>query len=173
MNSMNAVTPLVQEWLTFQRIVDIPFGTCVAALEGWQLTGQDGGHRTGLSLLCGPIEHDRDTGTYRIQVRMARGPLRPPLRMRLDIDRWSSSPLQTALELIPSRHIRPSAAYFRAGHFLLDSLVLSLAQYVPTQRLNRVAVSQQLTDQGQPGAWVGGRRASSPGVLRSSAQGSC
>ena len=138
---MSADTPSVQDLLSFQRIVDIPFGTCVAALEGWQLTGQDGGHRTGLSLLRGPIEHDRDTGTYRIQVRMARGPLRPPLRMRLDIDRWSSSPLQTALELTPSRHVRPSAAYFRAGHFLLDSLVLSLAQYVPTQRLNRVTLS--------------------------------
>jgi hypothetical protein len=133
MNSMNADTTPVRDWLTFQRIVDIPFATCVAALEGWQLIGQDGRYRTGLSLLCGPIEHDRDTGTYRIQVRMARGPLRPPLRMRLDIDRWSSSPLQTALELIPSRHIRPSAAYFRAGHFLLDWLVLSLAEYGPPQ----------------------------------------
>jgi len=132
MNSMNAVTPSVRDWLTFQRIVDIPFGTCVAALERWQLTGQDGRRRIGLSLLCGPIEHDRDTGTYRIQVRLARGPLRPHLRMRLDIDRWSSPPLQTALELTPCRYIRPSAAYFRAGHFLLDSLILSLAQYVPT-----------------------------------------
>jgi hypothetical protein len=55
---------------------------------------------------------------------MARGPLRPPLRMRLDLDRWSSSPLQTALELPPSRYVRPSAAYFRAGHLLLDSLIL-------------------------------------------------
>jgi hypothetical protein len=122
----------VQDLLSFQRIVDIPFGTCVAALESWQLTGQDGGHRTGLSLLCGPIEHDRDSGTHRIQVRMARGPLRRLLRMRLDIDRWSSSPLQTALELTPCRYVRPSTAYFRAGHFMLDSLVLSLAQYGPT-----------------------------------------
>jgi hypothetical protein len=143
----------VQDCLSFQRIVDIPFGTCVAALESWQLTGQDGGHRTGLSLFCGPIEHDRDSGTYRIQVRMARGPLRPLLRMRLDIDRWSSSPLQTALELIPCRYVRPSAAYFRAGHFMLDSLVLSLAQYVPTQRLNRVTASQppQIRGDSEPG----------------------
>jgi hypothetical protein len=76
---------------------------------------------------------------------MARGPLRPPLRMRLDIDRWSSPPLQTALELTPSRYVRPSAAYFRAGHSLLDSLVLSLAQYAPTHRVNRVTVSQPPT----------------------------
>jgi hypothetical protein len=161
---MSAGTPSVRDRSSFQRIVDIPFGACVAALESGQLTGQDGGHRTGLSLLCGPIEYDPDSGTCRIQVRMARGPLRRLLRMRLDIDRWSSSPPQTALELIPCRYIRPSAAYFRAGHFLLDSLVLSLAQYSPTQR---VTVSQSPADQGQPGAWVGGRRASSPGVLRS------
>jgi hypothetical protein len=147
---MSAGTPSVRDWLWFQRIVDIPFGTCVAALESWQLTGQDGGHRTGLSLLCGPIEHDRDYGTCRIQVRMARGPLRPLLRMRLDIDRWSSSPPQTALELIPCRYIRPGAAYFGAGHFLLDSLALSLAQYLPTQRLDRVTVSRLPADQGNP-----------------------
>ena len=126
--SLQRITSSVCDRLSFQRIVDIPFGTCVAALESGQLTG--------------PIEHDRDTGTYRIQVRMARGPLRRPLRMRLDIDRWSSPPLQTALELTPSRYVRPSAAYFRAGHFLLDSLVLSLAQYVPAQHLNRVTVGQ-------------------------------
>jgi hypothetical protein len=166
MNSMNAVTPSVGDSLSFQRIVDIPFETCVAALEGGQLSGPDGGRRTGLSLPYGPVEHDRDTGTYRVQVRMARGPLRPPLRMRLDLDRWSSAPLQTALELTPSRYVRPSAAYFRAGHFLLDSLILSLAQYAPVQHVNRVTASQPSTDQGQPGARVGGRRASSPGVLR-------
>jgi hypothetical protein len=143
--NIQRITPSVHDWLSFQRIVDIPFGTCVAALKGWQLTGQDGGYRIGLSLVYGPVEHDRDTGTYRIAVRMARGPLRPPLRMRLDIDRWSSSPLQTALELTPSRYVRPSAGYFRTGHFLLDSLVLSLAQYSPTQRLNRVTISQPRT----------------------------
>jgi hypothetical protein len=166
---MSAGTPLVRDWLSFERIVDVPFGTCVAAVESWRLTGQDGGHRTGRSLLCGPIEHDRDYGTCRIQVRMARGPLRPLLRMRLDIDRWSSSPPRTALELIPCGYIRPSAAYFRAGHFLLDSLVLSLAQCLPTQRLDRVTLSQLPADQGQPEAWVGGRCASSPAVLCSSA----
>ena len=115
------MTPSAHDWLSFRRIVDIPFGTWVAALESGQLTG----HRVGLSLVSGPVEHDRDTGTYRIQVRMARGPLRPRLRMRLDVDRWSSAPLQTALELTPSRYVRPSAAYFRAGHVLLDSLVRS------------------------------------------------
>ena len=115
---MSAGTPLVRDWLSFERIVDVPFGTCVAAVESWRLTGQDGGHRTGRGLLCGPIEHDRDYGT--------------------------------SLELIPCRYIRPSAAYFRAGHFLLDSLVLSLAQYLPTQRLDRVTLSQLPAGQGQP-----------------------
>jgi hypothetical protein len=49
------------------------------------------------------------------------------LRMRLEIDRWSSS--STALELIPSMLVRPTADYFRAGRLLLDSLTQSLARY--------------------------------------------
>jgi hypothetical protein len=120
--------------LSFRRIVDIPFGTCLATLDSWQLTGQDGGRYVGHSRLYGPVEHDRDNGTCRIQVRLARGPLRPPLRMRLEADYWSSSPPRTALELIPCGHVRPSAAYFRAGHLLLDSLTRSLARDLPAQR---------------------------------------
>ncbi|HLI40122.1 MAG TPA: hypothetical protein VKV35_00545 [Streptosporangiaceae bacterium] len=134
-----SASPLpVRTWLSFRRIVDIPFGTCVAALESWQLTGwqptgHDSGRRTGRSLVCGPIEHDRDSGTCRIQVRLARGPLRPALHMRLQADYWSSSPPRTAVELIPCGHVRPSAAYFRVGHRLLDSLTRSLAQQQHTR----------------------------------------
>jgi len=114
--------------LLFWRIVDIPFETCVAALDGWLRTRHHHGGelRFGGSHLLGSMEHDHDLGTRRIQVRLARGPLYPPLRMRLDIDRWSSS--STALELIPSRLVRPTADYFRAGRLLLDSLALSLPQ---------------------------------------------
>jgi hypothetical protein len=115
--------------LSFRRIVDVPFETCVAALDSRQFTGQGGDLRFGDSLLRGPIEHDRDSGTRRIQVRLARGRLRPLLRMQLDIDRWSSS--STAVELIPCKRVRPTAAYFRAGHLLLDSLARSLPQHVP------------------------------------------
>jgi hypothetical protein len=109
---------------SFRRIVDVPFETCVTALDSGQRTGQGGQLRFGDSLLHGPIEHDRDSATCRIQVRLARGPLRPLLRMRLDIDRWSAS--STAVELIPCGRVRPTAAYFRAGHLLLDSLAGSL-----------------------------------------------
>jgi hypothetical protein len=45
---------------------------------------------------------------------------------QLDIDRWSTS--STALELIPCGRVRPTAAYFRAGHLLLDWLTCSLPQ---------------------------------------------
>ena len=96
--------------------------------DGWQRTG----HRdllVGDSLLRGPASQDRETGTRRIQVRLARGSLRPPLRMRLDIDRWSVS--STVVELIPCRRVRPTAAYFRAGHLLLDLLTGSLMPYLP------------------------------------------
>jgi hypothetical protein len=121
-------------WLSFRRIVDIPFEACVAALESWRRTGQDGEVEIGRSRLRGPIKHDRDSGTCRIEARLARGPLRSTLSMRLDIDRWSS-PSSTAFELISCRRVRPTAAYFRAGHLLLDSLIHSLPQYVPTHTL--------------------------------------
>ena len=111
-------------WLSFQRIVDIPFEACVAALESWQREGYDGALQIGHSRLRGPVEHDRDSGTCRVDVRLARGPLRPLLRMRLNIDRWSSS--STALELIPCGRVRATASYFRAGHLLLDLLTHSL-----------------------------------------------
>jgi hypothetical protein len=109
---------------SFRRIVDIPFETCVAALCTWPRTGPDRDLHVGESALRGPVEHDSHSGTRRIEVRLARGPLRPPLYMRLEIDRWSDS--ATALELIPGRRVRPSAAYFRAGHLLLDALTHSL-----------------------------------------------
>jgi hypothetical protein len=112
--------------LSFWRIVDVPFETCVAVYDSWLRTGHGGELRFGGSQLLGPVEHDRDLGTRRIQVRLARGPMYPMLRMRLDIDRWSSS--STALELIPRRLVQPTANYFRAGHLLLDSLIRSLPQ---------------------------------------------
>jgi hypothetical protein len=114
------------ESLSFRRIVDVPFETCVAALDGWLRTRQGGELRFGRSQLLGPMEHDRGLGTRRIQVRLSQGPLHPLLRMRLDIDRWSSS--STALELIPCRLVRPTADYFRAGGLLLDSLTRSLRE---------------------------------------------
>ena len=123
--------------LSFQRIVDVPFETCVAALDRWQHAGHGGGPRSGGSRVLGPMEHDRDTGTGRIQVRLARGPLRPLLRMRLDVDRWSSS--STALELIPCGRVRPTAAYLRAGHLLLDSLTRSLPRHLPPGRAQHAA----------------------------------
>jgi hypothetical protein len=129
-------------WLSFPRIIDVPFETCVAALESWQRTGQEGELHIGQSLLRWPIEHHRDCGTCQIEVGLARGPLRPPLRMRLDINRWSPSSSRTALELIPSQRVRPTAAYFRSGHLLLDSLTHSLLQHLPTQHLDRIPTVQ-------------------------------
>jgi hypothetical protein len=114
------------ESLSFWRIVDVPLETCVAALDSGLRTRHGGELRFGRSQLLGPIEHDRNLGTRRMQVRLAWGPLHPLLRMRLDIDRWSSS--STALELIPCRLVRPTADYFRAGGLLLDSLTRSLLQ---------------------------------------------
>lgn len=114
---------------SFRRIVDVPFETCVAALDSWQQREEGGELRFGESLLRGPIDHVPGSATRRIQVGLARGPLRPRLRMSLDVDRWSVS--STALELIPCGRVRLTAAYFRAGHLLLDSLTRDLLQRVP------------------------------------------
>jgi hypothetical protein len=123
-------------WLSFQRIVDIPFGACVAAFESWQREGRGGGLQVGHSRLRGPVEHDRGSGACRVEVRLARGLLRPLLRMRLDVDCWSSSS-RTAFELIPCGRVRATASYFRAGHLLLDSLTHSLQLEPEIQALDR------------------------------------
>ena len=47
--------------LSFRRIVDVPFETCLAALDSRQRTGHGGELRSGRSQLTGPMEHDRDT----------------------------------------------------------------------------------------------------------------
>ena len=123
--------------LTFRRIVDIPFEACLAALDGWQAAGPGDELRFGDSRLVGPMELDRDTGTRRFEVRLARGPLLRPLRMRLDLDRWSAS--STAVELIPCGRVRPTEAYFRAGHLLLDSLTRTLLRPVAPARARDTA----------------------------------
>jgi hypothetical protein len=117
--------------------VEVPFESCVAALDSWQQTERGGGVRFGDSLLCGPVERDPGSATCRFQVRLARGALRPLLRMRVDIDRWSSS--STAVELIPGGRVRPTAAYFRAGHLLLDSLTRHLLQPLPAAQARDTA----------------------------------
>jgi hypothetical protein len=119
------------ELLSFRRIAGIPFGACIAALDSWPLSGPDGELRLGDSVLRGPVNRDHHLGTCRIEVRLARGLLRRPVRMRLDIEPWS--PTATVLELIPGRRVRPGAAYFAAGHRLLDSLIGALPARVPVQ----------------------------------------
>jgi hypothetical protein len=129
-------------WLSFPRTIDVPFEICVATLESWQRTGPDRELHIGQSLLRWPIKDDRDLGTYRVEVGLDRGPLRPPLRMRLDIARWSRLSSRTALELIPCQLVRPTPAYFRSGHLLLDSLTHLLRQDLPAQGLGGVMTAQ-------------------------------
>jgi hypothetical protein len=153
---MDADIVPVRGQLSFCRIVNIPFEACVAALDNWQRTGLGGEFRFGGSVLRGPVEHDCDTGTRRIQVRLARGPLRPLLRMRLDIHRWSST--STAVELIPCGRVRPTATYFRAGHLLLDLLTHSWPQHMPpaharhTTGSGSAALVSDLAPASSPGA---------------------
>jgi hypothetical protein len=121
---------------SFRRIVDMPFEPCVAALENW-LGGErpDSELQVGRSRLGGPMMHDPYWGTFRIEVGLARGPLRRRLPMRLEIDRWSWSPSETAFELTSCARVRLTASYFRAGHLLLDSLIHSLQFTLEAQEL--------------------------------------
>jgi hypothetical protein len=128
---MNPIRSGGADQLSFRRILDIPFDACMTALESWRLTGHDGELHLGKSFLRGPVERDPHSGTSRIEVRLARGPGRRPVRMRLDMDPWSSA--RTVLELVPDQRVRPSAAYFRAGHRLLDSLIYALPAHMPVR----------------------------------------
>jgi hypothetical protein len=73
--------------LSFRRIAGIPFDAYMAALGTWRLTGHDGRLRLGKTPLRGPIKRDRHFGTCRIEVCLARGPLRPPVGCA-----WKSNP---------------------------------------------------------------------------------
>ena len=128
---MNPIRSGGDDRLSFRRILDIPFDACIGALDSWRLTGHDGELHLGKSFLRGPVERDRHSGTSRIEVRLARGPGRRPTRMRLEIEPWSAG--RTALELIPGQRVRPGAAYFRAGHRLLDSLTHALPTHAPAR----------------------------------------
>ena len=118
--------------LSFRRIEGIPFDAYMAVLESWQLTGDDGELCLGDSLVRGPIEHDHFFGTWRIEVRLARGRLRSPVRMRLEIAPWYGG--ATVFDLIPCQRVRPSAAYFAAGDRLLDSLTHMRPVPTPVRR---------------------------------------
>jgi len=139
--SMSTCMRSAADELRFRRIVDIPFGTYVAALESCQRPGQDAELQIGPSRARGPIKHDRDADTVRFEVRLSRGRLRPLLCTRLDIDRRSRSSSGTALELIPYQRVRSTAAYFRAGHLLLDSFATAAAAAVPEQIAGRFAAA--------------------------------
>ena len=124
--SMSAGMYSAMGLLSFGRIIDIPFDSCVLALGSWRRAEENGKLHIGQSLLRWPLEQDHDRCACRIGVGLAQGALRPPRRMRLDISCWSPSSSRTVLELIPSQRVRPTAAYFRSGHLLLDSLTHSL-----------------------------------------------
>jgi len=129
-DSISADMSAVLGTLSFWRITHVPFAAWLAALERWELTGHGSELRLGNSQLRGPAEHDPHFGTCQIEVRLARGALRRPLRMRLDIDHWSAT--STALTLIPCQRVRPGTAYFRAGWRLLDSLACAAGTPVST-----------------------------------------
>ena len=81
-------------WLSFPRIIDIPYEICIATLESWPRLGRDSELRIGPSRLRWPIEDERDDGMRRIEVGVDRGRLRAPRRMSMEISRWSRWPAE-------------------------------------------------------------------------------
>ena len=117
---------------SFRRIEEIPCEAFLAMLADWELTGDGSELCLGGSLLRGPVEQDHFFGTWRIEVRLARGRLRPPVRMRLEIAPWYAG--ATVFELIPCQRVRPSASYLAAGDRLLDSLTRTRPVRVPVRQ---------------------------------------
>jgi hypothetical protein len=79
--------------------------------------------------------------------------------------RWHWSAAATAVELIPCQRARPSAAYLRVGHGLLDSLTCVAATHPPVPRLAGITPRQPPGDQAEPRTAVPGGRL--PDLLRS------
>lgn len=137
------MTGQLADLLSFRRIEGTACEAYLAMLKGWQLTGDDSELCLGGSLLRGPVEHDQFFGIWRVEVRLARGRLRRPVRMRLEIAPWHGG--ATVLELIPCQRVRPGAAYLAAGGRLLDCLtgtrpVPAPARQRPDQEHLRAAV---------------------------------
>ena len=149
--------------LSFWRLVPGPFAAWLAALDRWQLTGHDGRLRVGRSVLRGPVGHDPRFGTCRVEVRLARARLRPRVRMQLHLDHWSAT--ATAVELIPCGHVRPSAAYFRAGRALLDTLTGAVAASPPVPRWAGPAPHQPPADPAEPRTATPGSPAAGPTAI--------
>jgi hypothetical protein len=72
--------------------------------------------------------------------------------MRLDIAPWT--PTATALELIPCRRVRPSRAYFEAGHDLLDRLTRALPARVPARPRRSTGATSATITESLPGSAV-------------------
>ena len=138
---------------SFRRIQEIPCEAYLAMLAGWELTGDGSELCLGGSLLRGPVEHDHFFGTWRIEVRLARGRLRRPVRMRLEIAPWHGG--ATVLELIPCQRVRPGTAYLAAGDRLLDCLTRTRpapasARQRPGREHLRAAVSVAVPELSRP-----------------------
>jgi len=89
--------------LSFVRRVDVPFEISTRQLENLASSAE-----------AGPDE-------LRYHIELGRGLAHRAVPMELRVSRWSAT-LGVTLELLPQRHVRPTAEYFAAGQALLDEL---------------------------------------------------
>lgn len=149
--------------LSFWRVVHVPYPAWLAALDHWQLTAPGTELRLGPGVLRGPAGHDPQFGTCHVHARLRPGPLRPPVRMRLDIDHWS--PTATALALICCQRAQPTTGYFRAGRHLLDTLTRAVAACPPAPTQAGVTPPRPPAGQAEPTTARPGGPATGPAAI--------
>jgi hypothetical protein len=131
-----ATTPTAADFLrgargplsvTFVRRLDVPFETAVDRFDQWWRVGSRGEViDVAGSRLVGPPKRGDGGGERRVGVLLGRRSLHAPLRMDLQIVRWSAS-FGTTIELLPLRRLHPGQGYFRDGHLLLDRVTAAVS----------------------------------------------
>jgi hypothetical protein len=112
--------------ITFRRAVEVPFERSAAAMvEWWRESGHDGVLDIGCGRLAGPPGAEPAGGACRMEVRLRRGPLWPPVLADLELFPWLGT-FGTQLTLCPRRTVHPGRHYFASGHQLLDAIVAVL-----------------------------------------------
>jgi hypothetical protein len=125
--------------LLFRRLVDIPFEVCAAALERWSWHDErDGELLIGRSGLRGPIEHDRDSDTCTVEVRLARGTAALAAAHEARCRALVVVVLEHRARTHPVRAPPGDRRLLPPGHLLLDRLTHRLRLEAPSQSLTTV-----------------------------------
>jgi hypothetical protein len=117
--------------VTFLRALDVPFVSCVAAIdEWWRQEASRERLDVGRSGLRGPPALDADGGQLRLPAGLGRVLPHTIVRMDLELFPWLGD-FGTKLCLRPRRAVHANHRYFVTGHAFLDAVVAAIARYLP------------------------------------------